>query len=228
MNIISQTPSNAVIRYTTPLHSCEILYDFTGTSTDLAPLFQGSLWTCYLWEKSVRAACSFLSSHADWVRGKRVCELGCSAGVPGTLCALLGAERVWLTDKTKEDLFVPVRTLRENMGEFGRLGMGEDVVRCRAWDWEAQDDGEMKAEVIIACECVSREEYGEESLDGLVKAIIKVGLGGRRSKVVICSARRGDDGLDYVLDLLREKTGNPVLLVSKDERTGVELYFGEC
>ncbi|PRW20580.1 hypothetical protein C2E21_8960 [Chlorella sorokiniana] len=50
-----------------------------------------------VWPASI-ALCNYLSAHASLVAGAAVCELGAGMGLPGLLCAALGARHVLLTD----------------------------------------------------------------------------------------------------------------------------------
>lgn len=96
----------------------------------------------WVWDTSPRL-CEWLC-HGDGanarrlVKGKRVVELGAGAGLPGLVCARLGAASVTLTDLPQE-----LALLERNVIANARQGDAQVSVRACAWghldDWRGEE-----------------------------------------------------------------------------------------
>ena len=203
----------------------DLEFSTRGETSELLPLFSGPIWTAMIWEDSVQVICDFMTKTAESMlafQGKRVVELGCGLGVPGLVAALTcQAEHVYLTDR-EEDLQVLRRSMsKQNTDLLPILGKRVTLID---YDWAEQpDDLKNQADVILAVECISQDGYGVESLDLLRTAINHVAARCVVS-LYICSARRRDDGLDYVLEKLSQEL-NLVRPIELARHTGnIELY----
>lgn len=67
----------------------------------------------HLWN-GARVLSDFFQAHPDVVQGKTVLELGAAAGLPSIMAAVLGAERVVMTDYPDADI---VEVMRKNIDE---------------------------------------------------------------------------------------------------------------
>jgi predicted nicotinamide N-methyase len=225
MRIVSSSLEALVIAFETSANGEALFtFDLTSDEANLMPLFSGPTWSAIIWERSVLVASKFLESYPALVRGKCVVELGCGLGVPGVVCGLsCGGSRVVLTDRD-QDLHFLKKALIANSSL-------RDLEKITAvpfdWSIEAPMEIASKAQVILAVECVSADVYGRESLDWLVTAIEKVARRGESVNLILCSVRRKDDGLEYVLQLIQSRIGASPKFMTDFSKNGVELYLVE-
>ncbi|RKF56906.1 Protein N-terminal and lysine N-methyltransferase efm7 [Erysiphe neolycopersici] len=95
------------------------------------------LWGHYLWNAG-RMISSYLETHPELVRGKKVLELGAGAGLPSLVCAHLEAECVVVTDYPDAAL---IKNLKLNIESF----------KNRAKETERGDD--VKSRIVAEGHC---------------------------------------------------------------------------
>lgn len=172
------------------------------TPDSLEPIFSGAAWAgTVLWRAAVRLIdAALLGPTRLVVSDASVVELGAGLGVPGMVCARLGA-RVVLTE---QDSLVELLE-RNAQANF------DSGIRCAELDWEADkarrlkndlNDGEF-FDIVICCDCVYVPLYGD-SFYKLVEAIDM--LAGPDTQVLLSVERRfvkgGEDGVDTFLATL--------------------------
>eukprot|EP01065_Artemidia_motanka_P036444 TRINITY_DN44367_c0_g1_i1.p1 TRINITY_DN44367_c0_g1~~TRINITY_DN44367_c0_g1_i1.p1 ORF type:complete len:329 (+),score=83.37 TRINITY_DN44367_c0_g1_i1:71-1057(+) len=160
----------------------------------LAAAFQDGTWTgTLLWDAAL--CCSEMLIRDEELRAAcrsgPVVELGCGLGLPGMVASLVGAPRVFLTDREL------VSALAEENAR--RNGLDGAVGRCLDWSDGGfagllQETGEPA--VIIACDCIFFPLFGSSAplLDALL------GLAGPRTLCVVSSERRPEDGFQRFCD----------------------------
>lgn len=230
MRIKKSTPREITISLRDPDDESNNDVDFRfpvgGEEHELAPLFSGPLWSAIIWERSVLTMCNYLERHATEFESKQVVELGCGLGVPGIVAGFsCKASHVWLTDRA-EDL----QTLEKALA-VGQPTLSRSMCDFKAvpFDWSQAPSQQIRADVIIAVECVSADVYGRESLHWLLTAIRNVVLRSHSVTVFLCSARRTGDGLDTVLEELAKLVKDTTDIQRLHEYTDlpnsdVELY----
>ena len=178
-------------------------FDFQCKENEFEPLFSGVSWGAMLWDASI-ALGNFLEkqSSAEIYKGKTVVELGACCGLPGLICALNGAKKVVLTDM--QDYMDAVDKSIQLNGSKVQL---DDLHSCElTWGEETalqfvQDHGH--ADVILCSDCVSTDVYGRSSWLNLIK-VLEIILHPSHGRIIICSVRRPNDGLDEFLGLLEK------------------------
>lgn len=80
------------------------LANVTPLKVDLKLVGKSPLWGHLLWNAGAYTA-DFLDKHAlEYVKNKKVLELGAASGLPGIICALNGVEKIVSTDYPDADL----------------------------------------------------------------------------------------------------------------------------
>ena len=175
------------------------------TPDTIEPVFSGASWAgTVLWRAAARLVDRAILAPDAPVRvaGRSVVELGCGLGVPGMVCARLGAAPVALTE---QDSLVDL--LERNVDANFSAASAANV-SCRELFWskakaqELRDDlvGGNFFDVVVCCDCVYVPLYGDCWIQ-LLEAIDV--LAGPRSDVLISLERRhvrdGDDGVNGFL-----------------------------
>lgn len=167
------------------------------------------------WGASLNLVDTLMARHrSDFAAGARVLELGSGLGIPGLVCASVGAEVV-LTDRAdKDDKFHNVlELLDENIKKnfmgpstrppgvaTGRAGMAEFV-----WSETAAKDFVAEHgyfDFVICADCVYQPVYGK-SWDELA-ACLDI-LCGPSTEVIVALHRRTEDNAEAFLGLLTNK-----------------------
>ena len=107
----------------------------------------------HVWPASV-SLCHFLHQHPALVVQKRVLELGCGAGLPGLLCAQLGAAYTVSTDRNEQ-------VVRRIVKAHRRGNVAPERARAQELDWTATLElgrmvWEEEIDVVIAADLVCR------------------------------------------------------------------------
>jgi len=172
----------------------------------LAPLFDGSVWAgTRVWEAALALIDQVIESHREELAaGARVVELGCGLGLPGMVCAALGA-RVVLTE-VPEVLGLLEQNVALNFNNDSGCSDGSGSAHVAALRWDVQTARTLAAlegtdfDFILCCDCVCQGLYGESWHD--LADCIEV-LCGPRTRSIISLQRRGpDDGVDLFLAYL--------------------------
>ena len=175
------------------------------TPDTIEPVFSGASWAgTVLWRAAARLVDRALLAPGApvSVAGRSVVELGAGLGVPGMVCARLGAAPVALTEQ--ESL---VDLLERNVAA-NFAPEAAKTIECRELFWSREKARELRDEllggapvdVILCCDCVYVPLYGDCWIQ-LLEAIDA--LAGPTSDVLIAVERRhvrdGDDGVDAFL-----------------------------
>ncbi len=99
-----------------------------------------------VWRGAVDLA-NFLARHPERVRGRRVLELGCGAGLCGCAAASLGAGAVLLTDTERV-----LSLARENVAR----NLLENSVACRVLLWGETSEPPPPADLVLGAELIAR------------------------------------------------------------------------
>ena len=97
--------------------------------------------------RGARELADWLAERPERVRGRRVLELGCGAGLAGCAAAALGAASVLLTDTA--------RVLPLALANVTRNGL-QDRVACRELLWGATAGPPPSADLVLGAELVAR------------------------------------------------------------------------
>lgn len=97
-----------------PPPTTEIYKLLSGHVVKVDLIGHSPLWGHYLWNAG-RVISSYLESHPELVRGKKVLELGAGAGLPSLVCAHLEAKCVVVTDYPDAAL---IENLKRNIESF--------------------------------------------------------------------------------------------------------------
>mmetsp|Transcript_68640 Transcript_68640/g.130732 ORF Transcript_68640/g.130732 Transcript_68640/m.130732 type:complete len:351 (-) Transcript_68640:42-1094(-) len=171
-------------------------------------------------------------NRTELVSGARVLELGCGMGLPGMVCAALGADVV-LTDQAEpaESLQVLEENARLNFIGPPRKppgpGSGRASVRPLTWgeeDAQALLADEGQFDLVICSDCVYQPLYGKKAWLQLADTLEV--LTGPDTKTLFTLQRRPHDGVEAFLSYVIEDLH---LLVSqipakKHIASGVEIY----
>ena len=120
---------------------------FFFSSENMAAATGGKVW------ESAKVALEVLEEKSNLFRGKHVLELGCGTGLLGMACAVLGAERVVLTDLPSVLSYYTTPSLAQNPAL-------SSIVSCLAVDWtDFNVEAIPESAVIIASDCVWLLEF---------------------------------------------------------------------
>lgn len=184
------------------------------------------------WGPALALVDELLDQHRpELTTGARVVELGCGLGLPGMVCAALGAD-VLLTDQASEaeSLELADLNIRSNfMGPARRPpgpNSGRASVRAFTWGEESTQeliDEEGDFDLVICADCVYQPLYGKSWLQ--LGASFEA-LCGPDTKILFTLQRRPHDGVDEFLDYLVQDLRLLVqkLVHSKHVANGVEIY----
>jgi predicted nicotinamide N-methyase len=125
-----------------------------------------------IWASSL-ALTSFLKNNQEWVKGKRVLEIGAGIGLPSFSIAHL-AESVVISDHAAAAVELMEKNIRH-------LGLENITALCLDWN---HFHGEIKAEVVL----LSDINYAPEQFDPLLKLIQR--FLAERSLVIIATPQR--------------------------------------
>ena len=159
------------------------MFDEEGTNTGFL-----------LWDSAVHMS-EYLVQHRGFIQGKNVLELGCGLGLPGFVCALLGASKVGLTDR-------PLVAKLCAKG-ISLNGLSRDRVFAEALEWRDGDVKELKQrqfhnqlDVIIACDCVFAPLFGDSFLLLNMLEALTADSPPSPTLVLLGIERRLNDGVD--------------------------------
>jgi len=168
------------------------------------------------WGASLTLIDAIMAKHrADLTKGTRVLELGCGLGVPGLVCASLGADVV-LTDRADPDdkYHNVLEVLNENvtfnfMGPANH-GPGVGCGRAGVVEFTWTEDNARKLvedhdyfDFVICADPIYQPLYGRYTAPALA-ACFNI-LCGPQTECFIALQRRTMDGIDVLLDLLMNK-----------------------
>jgi len=203
MNLKKHDVEGAVVEVNTRSCKKELVFDFRSEESELSPLFAGAAWGAMIWDASFELAMMLEGEKWGNVEGKFVVELGACCGLPGLVSALQGARKVMLTDGP-EYSSVMKSSLILNSGALKGKHISAEVLW---WSRKAAQQFVMthgRPDVILAAECVSTDVYGRESWESLLEVLDEL-CAAETGRVLICSKRRKDDGLEEFLLRIKSK-----------------------
>ncbi|KAL1527452.1 hypothetical protein AB1Y20_016117 [Prymnesium parvum] len=193
---------------------------------DATPLWSDGSWTgTLIWDSAVHAT-EFLLSNEAWrasLEGESVLELGCGLGLPGIVCALLGAAPVVLTDRGA------VAALAE---EGCRANPQLAAVRGVTLEWEEAAVKDLVTKhfngqppgVIIACDCIFAPMFG----DSFLLLEVLSALAGPKTRIIVGLERRPKDGAEAFFTLAERAGFRTTLLLRVDRVVVVEMQLESC
>jgi len=165
-----------------------------------------------IWNASI-VLCNWIDQHID-TKNTNVLELGAGCGLPGIHCALNGANETFLTD-LEEELHYPTSLTAEFNIKIKPLKWGRDNSVI------FKNECGHLFDLVLASDCVSTDVYGRSSWHFLCDTVDE--LLSPNGRLLVCSVRRPNDGLEEFLQLLKETLAH-IELVSTDG--DVEIH--EC
>jgi len=153
------------------------MFDEVGTSTGFL-----------LWDSAVHMV-EYLLQRRGIIKGRNIVELGCGLGLPGFVCAQLGARKVGLTDRP---LVVKLCSKGVDLNELPNV-----FAECLEWrDGDALNLKEKSfgghVDIIIACDCIFAPLFGDNFL--LLNMLDT--LAQESTLVLLGVERRANDGVD--------------------------------
>ncbi|KAK6458954.1 putative methyltransferase-domain-containing protein [Scheffersomyces xylosifermentans] len=102
------------------------------TKIDLKLVGKSPLWGHLLWNAGIYTA-DYLDAHAEFVKGKKILELGAASGLPGIICALNEAKQVVSTDYPDADLLSHIQYNFDVLEKSGDISKDSYEVQGYIW-----------------------------------------------------------------------------------------------